>query len=101
MRKFKQPDPVAVEVDGETLLVHPLNAGQFAGLLAGIEALKKSGEAHKADFDLLAMCVRDAGGAAVFASAEEAGSIPLAAAARLLAACLRINGMGQGDEKKA
>jgi hypothetical protein len=98
--KFKLPEPQAVEVEGQTVFVHPLTAGQLAQLLGTIEQLKKSQEAHKADFALLCLSIKDAEGKCVFSSTEEAMEIPPSVAAKLLPVCLRINGMGQHDEKK-
>jgi hypothetical protein len=98
--KFKKPEPISVEVEGQTVFVHPLNAGEFALVLSQIEAFKKSGEQHKADFLLLKVSIKDSEGKAVFDSIEEAMDIPISVASQLLPVCLRVNGMGQHIEKK-
>lgn len=89
-----------MEVDGHTLYVHPLNAGQYAALLNHIEGLKKKGEGYRADFDLLRMSVRLADGTDAFATSADAEQLPPSVAGALLPVCVRINGMGQTDEKK-
>lgn len=101
MFKFTLPAPVAVEVEGQTVYVHALTAGQYAELLNAIDAFKKKGESHKADFELLRLSVKDADGKPVFGSSEEAMAVPLAVAGTLLPVCLKANGLGEHDAKKA
>jgi hypothetical protein len=98
--KFKTPEPLQVEVEGQTVFVHALNAGEFALVLSKIEQFKKNNEAHKADFYLLMVSIKDAEGKCVFDSIEEAMDIPISVASALLPVCLRVNGMGQHLEKK-
>jgi hypothetical protein len=98
--KFKHPEPALMDIEGQKVIVHPLNAGQFSELLQSIEAYKKSGEAHKADFLLLSMTVKDESGNPAFATVDDAMTVPVTVAGVLLPVCLRVNGMGQADEKK-
>ncbi len=101
MLNFCKPAFEIVEVESQTLFVHPLTAGQYAKLLSGMEELRKSNEAWMADFELLALSCRDKDGKAIFNTIQEAMEIPPQIAAKLLPVCLRVNGMGDADEKKA
>ena len=94
------PQPLSVDIEGETIVVHPLSAGQLAKLINSIEDLKKCNEAFVADFELLRISCKDADGKAVFATVQEAMDVPPTVAAQLIPACLKVNGMGQHDEKK-
>ena len=100
MYKFHKPDPAAVEVEGQTVYVHALTAGQYAEMLHAVKAFEKAKTPHKADFLLLHLSVKDADGNAVFGSTEEAMAVPLTVAGALLPACLKLNGLGEHDEKK-
>lgn len=99
MLNFSKPEREAVEVESQTLYVHPLNAGQYAKLLSTMEELRKSNEAFLADFELLKESCKDADGKAIFATIQEAMEIPPQMAGKLLPICLKVNGMGDAEKK--
>lgn len=98
---FKKPTPEAVEVDGITVYVRKLNAGGLARLLHQVDSAKAGGEPWKTDFEFVAVSVIDAEGNRIFADADAVADESPAVVARLLQACLKANGIGTIDEKKA
>jgi hypothetical protein len=92
-------NPVEVVVDGTTIHVHPLTAGQYRRLVAYMR--QKDADPVTGDFLLLSYSVRDGEGKPLYMSAEDAESMTPDACNALLPVCVQINGFGADDEKKS
>ncbi len=93
------PKSFAVEHEGKTYHVHPLNAGQYRRLVRYMRG--KGADPVRGDFMLLAWSVRDEHGTPVYPTADDAETMTNDLCNTILPACVRVNGFEDDDEKKA
>ena len=93
---MRNPEPV--EVEGRTIFVHPLTAGQYRRLVA----FMRSAEADPVtgDFMLLSWSCKDADGKLVYPTAADAEGMSVDTCNALLPVCVKVNGFGGEDQKK-